>query len=91
MALIVIVHDFAHRLLDNGILESTPVEISKAGSYIVKNDWEPRSGNQMEMTGAEVAMLQDDLRKYSLVFHEGYRLPRTTVQNPEPVEGVAPV
>jgi hypothetical protein len=82
---ILIINGFAHRVLNNGMVESAPVVKSEDG-IIVQDDWRGRAPEEMHLTGAEAFIAQKELSRYSSIFPEDdYRLPSS-----EPSQEVRP-
>lgn len=67
---VVIVHGFAHRLMQNGSIESTPVVTSETGNYISDSDWQVRGGNSMDHTGADLSEIFSQLQRLNAIFYD---------------------
>lgn len=84
--IIIQIHNFAHRILNNGLVESAPVF-----SNGVVGEWEFRSAESMDLTGGDEEHIRHTLQRLAVMFPGDYRLPRSgVVEQPEKV-AVAPV
>jgi hypothetical protein len=84
---IVICHNYAHRLLANGMVESTPWE----GTLVENNKWAVRRPEDMDLSGGDVELIRDMLKKMSFVFRgterrlpEAIKLPSAVTNAMEP-------
>lgn len=75
---VVIVHGYAHRLNEFGIVESAPVKTISGGVGLMDSDWQQRSEDSMDMLGGDMDLVRSDLERYSHVFRSegGERVPR---------------
>ncbi len=67
---ILITHNWAFRLLGNGIIESAPVKNTTMKVEVDNSLWEPRSGNMMDMTGADMSEVQSQLQRLNAIFYD---------------------
>lgn len=67
---ILICHNWAFRLLGNGILESAPVKITTMKVEIDNSAWEIRGGNSIDFTGADMSEIQSQLQRMNAIFYD---------------------
>lgn len=76
---IIIAHGYAHRMLNNGLVESTPVVTvpSDAGPiFTLRPDWKLRSPQQMDLGGGDMELVRLSLDQFRhIFFDEKPRLP----------------
>lgn len=79
------VHNFAHRLLNNNILESAEVfEDGTVGEFSQKGD------KEMNLTGGDLALIRDCIERLSFSIPADYHLPFANEKKQKEIE-VAPV
>ena len=71
--IIFMIHGFAHRLLNNGLMQSAPV--NEDGSI---GEFDFRSAESMNLTGGGEELIRNTLNNFASVFQAGYELPVTT-------------
>jgi hypothetical protein len=85
---IVIVHGYAHRLMESGVVESAPVATSKAGGGSVLIDetgWQQRTPESMDLSGGDEFTIRETLERFSHIFVDdlerlAHAAPRMPVQ-----------
>lgn len=71
-----IVHGYAHRILNNGVVESAPVLPAPIDKDILNfGPWLPRTPESMNHTGGDMALIQEMLERQANLFPPDYRLP----------------
>ena len=77
-----IVNGWAHRMLNNGLIESAPVRkfglpTDEEKEIIVPADkWQVRTAQEMNLTGGDQSLIAEELHRFSHVFaDESYKLP----------------
>lgn len=83
---IVIAHGYAHRLLRNNIIESTPYAGQDEGFLV----WKQRSAEEMDLSGGDVELIRRTLELFGHIFPSNeQRLPgkvRESKQTANPME-----
>jgi len=62
---IFILGSYAHRILNNGLVESTPVVKTDEGILIPDSGWQERSKAEMGLTGGDFALIRSELSRFS--------------------------
>lgn len=85
-----IVNGWAHRMLNNGLVESSPVKVvpgedPKDTAFIVKGPWALRTQESMGMSGGDSEYIRAELSRMDLVFANLDRVPKNMrVQHIQP-------
>ena len=93
---IVIAHGFAHRLLNNGTVESSPVRIvrDQEGNEIqaIRGPWQSRLPSTMDLSGGDFELIRLTLDRFRAVFFDnGPRTPRVKELKRQGVNPLSPV
>ena len=84
----IIAHGYAHRLLRNNTLESTPM--TRKGD--IGDSWRPRSTDEMDLSGGDIDLIRQMLERLSFVFPtDERRLPVQAGKKEEPVNPMEPM
>ena len=93
---VVIAHGYAHRLLNNGIVESTPVrEVrDQEGNSIwaFRGPWQAKLPSQMDLSGGDAELIRLTLERFRAVFFDnGPRTPRVKELKRKGIDPLSPV
>lgn len=78
-------HNFAHRLLNNNVLESAEVfEDGSIGEFSIRGEQE------MNLSGGDIALIRECIERLSFSIPAGYHLPFANEKKQKEIE-VAPV
>jgi len=81
---ILITHNWAHRLLTNGIIESAPVKATTLSITIDNSQWQNRGGSSMDMNGADLSEVQSQLQRLNAIFYDNHvRVPKSEEPVPQ--------
>jgi hypothetical protein len=76
---VIIVRGFAHRILNNGMMESAKVatvnDLDDVGYIFEESDFQVRDPKTMNLTGGDYVKIQSDLQLYSHIMPADYILP----------------
>jgi hypothetical protein len=87
--IVAIVHGFAHRILNNGLMQSAPV-ISE-GDEIVIGEFDFHAAEEMQLGGGDEELIRSTLERFASVFPADYKLPHAEKIETKESHVVAPV
>ncbi len=89
---LLICHGYAHRLLKNGLIESTPVKKQASTTVIDDSDWKIRQHREMDMSGGDISEVKMQLTRLNAIFYSNEtRMPSAEPLKPVVRESVVPV
>lgn len=75
----IIVHGYAHRLEDNGVMTSSPVH-----GLTMSKDFIPREASAMNLSGGDYEKIRSDLKSLSIFGQRTELLPKEERQHATP-------
>ena len=68
---ILVTHGWAYRLRNDGIIETAKTAVMD--DAILLEDWLPRSMEELDMTGGDIAEIETWLKRFGLLFQDDSR------------------
>jgi hypothetical protein len=92
----IVAHGYAHRLLNNGIVESTKVREVRDQEgqtiYAFRDPWQAKLPSQMDLSGGDFELIRLTLDRFrAIFFDDGPRTPRVKEYKRKGIDPLSPV